>query len=146
MTEPPTPPGSLPNHNPPDRPPNHMLPESIRSTQWEIQHQKQHVKQHVKHWFFAAIVAGAGKGNFQKILSQKGKETFYYFRPFKKEVKTSVILVMYIVLSYFGLCVATPSCKGPFIAMRCVADILVTLRFLCLNERNISLIAICAVI
>ena len=61
MTEPPTPPGSLPNHNPPDQPLNHMFQESIRSTQWEIQHQKQHVKQHVKHWFFA----GAGKGNFQ---------------------------------------------------------------------------------
>ena len=30
-----------------------------------IQHQKQHVKQHVKHWFFATVVAGAGKGNFQ---------------------------------------------------------------------------------
>ena len=42
-----------------------MLQESIRSTQWEIQHQKQHVKQHVKHWFFATVVAGAGKGNFQ---------------------------------------------------------------------------------
>ena len=42
-----------------------MLQESIRSTQWEIQHQKQHVKQHVKHWFFATMVAGAGKGNFQ---------------------------------------------------------------------------------
>ena len=65
MTEPPTPPGSLPNHNPPDRPLNHKFQESIRSTQWEIQHQKQHVKQHVKHWFFATMVAGAGKGNFQ---------------------------------------------------------------------------------
>ena len=42
-----------------------MFQESIRSTQWEIQHQKQHVKQHVKHWFFATMVAGAGKGNFQ---------------------------------------------------------------------------------
>ena len=42
-----------------------MFQESIRSTQWEIQHQKQHVKQHVKHWFFATVVAGAGKGNFQ---------------------------------------------------------------------------------
>ena len=38
-----------------------MFQESIRSTQWEIQHQKQHVK----HWFFATVVAGAGKGNFQ---------------------------------------------------------------------------------
>ena len=42
-----------------------MFQESIRSTQWEIQHQKEHVKQHVKHWFFATVVAGAGKGNFQ---------------------------------------------------------------------------------
>ena len=42
-----------------------MFQESIRSTQWEIQHQKQHDKQHVKHWFFATVVAGAGKGNFQ---------------------------------------------------------------------------------
>ena len=42
-----------------------MFQESTRSTQWEIQHQKQHVKQHVKHWFFATVVAGAGKGNFQ---------------------------------------------------------------------------------
>ena len=29
LTEPPTPPGSLPNHNPPDRPLNHMFQESI---------------------------------------------------------------------------------------------------------------------
>ena len=72
-----------------------MFQESIRSTQWEIQHQKQHVKQHVKHWFFATVVAGAGKGNFQLpdtarltvqniIYSIKCIKMYYlWYEPFK---------------------------------------------------------------
>ena len=38
-----------------------------------------YVKQHVKHWFFATVVAGAGKGNFQ-LPDTAAVSPFYYAR------------------------------------------------------------------
>ena len=67
-----------------------MFQESIRSTQWEIQHQKQHVKQHVKHWFFATVVAGAGKGNFQ--LPDTAAVSPFYQNVFPKKCLKNVMV------------------------------------------------------